>query len=148
MALNLNKVIIAGRLTSDVELKMTPAGIPVASFAVAVNSIKKNTETTTQFFNCQAWRERAEFVSKYFGRGTAICVIGHLQISSYTDKNGAKRTNIEIIADEVNFVEGRKSQDEQGETVSTVETANYTPNTPNTPNVQFTEVGDEEDLPF
>ena len=100
-----NKVIIGGRLTSDPELKQTQSGIAVAQFSVAVNRKAKQGET--DFFNVIAWRQTAEFVSRYFRKGSSICIVGSLQNSTWTDKNGQKHYKTDIVADEVNFVDSR-----------------------------------------
>ena len=90
---NLNKVILGGRLTADPELKQTPNGIPVVSFSIAVNrrfQSKENAQQQTDFFNVTAWRATAEFVSRYFRKGSSICVIGSIQNRSWTDQQGNK----------------------------------------------------------
>ena len=105
---NLNKVILGGRITADVELKQTPSGVPVAQFSIAVNrKYSKDGQQQTDFFNVTAWRGTAEFVSRYFGKGSSICVIGSLENRSWTDQNGQKRTATDIIADEVQFVDSK-----------------------------------------
>ena len=107
---NLNKVILGGRLTADPELKQTTNGIPVVTFSIAVNrrfQSKENAQQQTDFFNVTAWRATAEFVSRYFRKGSSICVIGSLQNRSWTDQQGAKRYATDVIADEVQFVDSR-----------------------------------------
>lgn len=111
--LNLNKVIIGGRLTADVEQKATPNGVAVAQFSIAVN--RKGKDAQTDFINCVAWRGTAEFVSKYFRKGSSICVVGSLQNRSWTDKDGGKRYATEIIADEVNFVDSKSDNESAGD---------------------------------
>ncbi len=117
---NFNKVILGGRLTNDIELKSTPAGVPVATFSIAVNRRFQSKETAqqqTDFFNVTAWRGTAEFVSRYFHKGSSICVIGSLQNRSWTDNNGQKRYATDIIADEVQFVDS-KNDAQSAETAS------------------------------
>ena len=107
---NLNKVILGGRLTADPELKQTTNGIPVVTFSIAVNrrfQSKENAQQQTDFFNVTAWRATAEFVSRYFRKGSSICVIGSLQNRTWTDQQGAKRYATDVIADEVQFVDSR-----------------------------------------
>ena len=105
---NINKVIIGGRLTSDPELKTTQSGISVASFSVAVNrKTKQGEEQKSDFFNVTAWRQTAEFVSRYFKKGSSICIVGVLQNSSWTDQNGQKHSRTDIVADEVMFVDSK-----------------------------------------
>lgn len=111
---NFNKVILGGRLTADPELKSTASGTLVLAFTVAVTrrAVPKNEDGTkgdavTDFINCVAWRERAEFISKYFKKGSSICVTGAIQTRSYQDKDGNKRYATEVIVDEVCFVDAK-----------------------------------------
>ncbi len=108
---NLNKVILGGRLTADPELKQTPSGVSVCTFGIAVNrrfaSKDSSAQTQADFFNVTAWRASAEFVSKYFRKGSSICVIGSLQNRTWTDQQGAKHYATDIVADEVTFVDSR-----------------------------------------
>ena len=106
---NFNKVILGGRLTADPELKQTSNGIAVTSFSIAVNrQYSKNAEQRqTDFFNVVAWRQQAEFISRYFHKGSSICVVGALQTRSWTDPQGQKRTATEIVVDEAHFVDSK-----------------------------------------
>ena len=105
---NMNKVILGGRLTADIELKKTPQGISVCQFSIAVNrKTGKEQEQQADFINCQAWRNTAEFISKYFKKGSSICIAGSIQTRSWTDKNGQNRYATEVIADEAYFVDGK-----------------------------------------
>ena len=106
--MNLNKVIIAGRLTADPELKTTPSGISVCSFSVAVDRRYSKDNKQTGFINIVAWRSTADFITKYFSKGNSICVCGSIQTRNYTDKNGNKRTAVEVVAEEATFCEGKK----------------------------------------
>ena len=112
MALNLNKVILAGRLTAAPELKQTPNGISVLAFSLAVDRrfVKQGEERQTDFIDCVAWRQTAEFISRYFGKGDPLCITGTLQKRSYDAKDGTKRYVTEVIADEANFVESKSSK--------------------------------------
>ena len=112
--MNLNKAIIAGRLTADPELKTTPSGLSVTSFTVAVDR-KFGKEKQTDFINCVAWRQTADFITKYFSKGNSICVCGSIQTRNYTDKNGNKRTAVEVVAEEATFCEGKKNTAEGAE---------------------------------
>ena len=100
MSLNLNKVILAGRLTKDSELRTTPSGTPVTQFDIAVNrrGAKDGQQPQTDFITVVAWRQTAEFITRYFKKGNAICVVGSIQTRSYTDKNNQKRTATEVVA--------------------------------------------------
>ena len=105
---NLNKIILGGRLTQD-PLKQTQSGIAVATFKIAVNRrySRDNQQQEADFFNCIAWRSQAEFVSRYFHKGSAICVIGAVQNRSWTDQQNVKRYITEVVVDEVQFVDSR-----------------------------------------
>lgn len=149
---NFNKVILGGRLTANPELKQTNGGVAVVSFTVAVNRRFKgnNGEPQTDFIECTAWRQQAEFVCTYFSKGSSICVVGSVQTRSFTDKDGNKRYKTEVVADEVNFVDGKND----GGNTSTAPQANepYSVNTglsdgmPSAP--QFETLEDGEELPF
>ena len=118
-----NKVILGGRLTATPELKVTPSGVSVCTFGIAVNrKYSKESEQTADFFNITAWRSTAEFVSKYFKKGSSICVVGSLQNRTWTDQQGAKHYATDIIADEVSFVDSRNET--QG--TETASPTNYT----------------------
>ena len=111
----LNIVVIMGRLTAQPEIKTTPNGISVTSFSVAVdrNYQKNGTERRTDFINCVAWRQTAEFISKYFHKGSMIAINGSIQQRSYIDKDNNKRTVFEIIVDNANFC-GSKADSSTG----------------------------------
>lgn len=100
-----NLVIITGRLTADPELKTTTSGISCCRFCVAVNRpYQKDKEQEADFVNVTAWRATAEFVSRYFSKGTPITVAGSLRNNNYTDKNGVKHYSMDVLADNVGFV--------------------------------------------
>lgn len=103
-----NKVIIGGRLTSEPELKTTQSGLSVVSFSVAVNrKTKQGEEQKADFFNVTAWRQTADFVARYFHKGSSICIVGSLQNSSWKDQNGQNHYKTDIVADEVMFVDSK-----------------------------------------
>ena len=105
---NFNKVIIGGRLTSEPELKTTQSGISVTTFSVAVNrKTKPGEEQKADFFNITAWRQTADFVARYFKKGSSICIVGTLQNSTWTDQNNQKHSKTDIVADEVMFVDSK-----------------------------------------
>ena len=108
----LNQIVIMGRMTRDAELRRTSTGTAVASFTVAVDRdfASNGAEKETDFIDCVAWRQTGEFVSKYFAKGSMIVVAGRLQIRSWTDKDGNKRRNAEIVADNVYFGESKRSE--------------------------------------
>lgn len=135
----LNHIVIMGRLTRDPELRRTGSGIAVTSFTLAVDrdfSNKESGEKETDFIDCVAWRTAAEFVNKYFSKGSMAVVSGKLQIRSWTDKDGNKRRSAEVLADNVYFGEAKRSD-------------SYTPTTPSAPAQDFETIeGDDEKLPF
>ena len=111
----LNCAVIMGRLTADPELRTTTNGISVTSFSVAVDRSyqKAGAERQTDFINVVAWRQTAEFVSRYFHKGSMIAVQGSIQTRNYEDRNGNKRTAVEIVADNVSFC-GSKAETNTG----------------------------------
>lgn len=140
--LNLNKTILGGRLTADVELKTTPSGVSVCSFSLAVGRkyTKQGEQPQTDFINCVAWRTTAEFISKYFKKGSCICVVGSIQTRNYTDANGNKRTAFEVVADEANFVD---SKNETSAANATSADVSYS-----AAGAEWEEVDEDSDLPF
>ncbi len=150
---NLNKVILGGRLTADPELKQTQTGVAVVSFSIAVNRRFTSKEAPAQvdFFNVTAWRATAEFVSKYFKKGSSICVIGSIQNRTWTDQQGQKRYATDIVADEVQFVDSRAEgmgadNTHQGYTPDAYSTPSFSSSANSAPN--FEEVASDDDLPF
>jgi single-strand DNA-binding protein len=136
--LNLNKVILGGRLTNEPELKTTQSGLSVVSFSVAVNrKTKQGEEQKADFFNVTAWRQTAEFVSRYFKKGSSICIVGALQNSSWTDQNNQKHYRTDIVADEVMFVD---SKSDGGQTTAPGAFGGVVP--------KFEEISTDADLPF
>lgn len=109
----LNHITIMGRLTKDPELRRTQSGTAVASFTIACDRDFGDKET--DFIECTAWKNTAEFVNKYFAKGRMIVVSGRLQMRKWEDKNGNKRTSAEIVVDNAYFgdskTEGKKSDD-------------------------------------
>ncbi|MEF9853774.1 MAG: single-stranded DNA-binding protein [Hydrogenoanaerobacterium sp.] len=108
----MNKVFLLGRLVADPELRQTQSNISVASFRVAVNRpYTKGAERTADFIDCVAWRNSADFLCKCFTKGKPILLEGRLQIRSYEDKQGQKRTAAEVVCDNISFVEGSSKAD-------------------------------------
>lgn len=104
---NYNMFQAAGRLTADPTLKTTPNGIAVCQFSIAINRGTKNQENSTDFFNIVAWRNTAEFVSKYFKKGNAIFITGKLQNSKWKDQNGMQHYGVEVVCENAYFVESK-----------------------------------------
>ena len=129
----LNRIIVMGRMTRDPELRRTNSGTAVASFTVAVDRDFKSQsgEKETDFIDVVAWRNTAEFVSKYFSKGRMAVVEGRLQLRDWTDKDGNKRRSAEIVADNVYFCDSKR---DGGETVE--------------PKGGFSEIEDDGHLPL
>jgi single-strand DNA-binding protein len=110
--MSLNHIVLQGRLTRDPELRRTGSGVAVASFCLAVDrdfNPKDGGEKEVDFIDCNAWRGTGEFVRKYFTKGSMAIVSGRLQIRNWTDKEGNKRRNAEVVADSVYFGDSKKS---------------------------------------
>lgn len=114
----LNHITIMGRLTKDVELRRTPSGVAVASFTLAVDRDfkEKGGEKETDFIECVAWRNTAEFMDKHFSKGRLAVVSGRLQIRSWQDKDGNKRKTAEVVAENVYFGDSKNTGSNQQET--------------------------------
>lgn len=132
--MSLNVVAIMGRMAADAQLRTTQSGKNVASFRVAVDRGRKdaNGQNQTDWLNVVAWGKTADFVSRYFSKGSMIAVTGRLQSRNYQDKNGNNRTAIEIVANQVSFC-GAKPRAEEPNAAS---------------NDTFAPVEDDGDLPF
>lgn len=152
---NLNKVILGGRLTADPELKQTQTGISVASFKIAVNRRYQNRETQqteADFFNCIAWRSQADFVSRFFRKGSSICVIGTIQNRTWTDQQNVKHYITEIIADDIQFVDSRNDSPAASQQPGGFQSDAYNNmpsySTPSESAPKFEEIKTDDDLPF
>lgn len=97
----MNKCLLTGRLTADIEIRQTQSGLAVTSFTLAVKRPRE--KDTTDFINCVAWRQQAEFLGRYFKKGDPVEVVGTLTSRAYEDKNGNKRTAFEVVCDDVSF---------------------------------------------
>lgn len=142
----LNKVVIMGRLTRDPEVRKVNNDVSVCSFSVACDRdivSKGSNERETDFFDVTAWRSTADFVGKYFAKGRMIVVVGRLQKRSYTDKDGNKRSVVDIIAENVYFGDSKKDADSTGNAAA----ASYGNNAPVD---NFADISNEDDgdLPF
>ena len=147
--LNLNKVVIGGRITADPEMRVTPTGIHTVGFSIAINGRGKNAQV--DFIDIVAWRGLADTVCKYFKKGSAILVCGELQTRSWSDQQGNKRYATEVVANEVSFCEAKNSSEgnstptAQNESQGKFEPSPYVPQAYTQPN--FEDVKDD-DLPF
>ena len=149
----LNHIVIMGRLTRDPELRRTGSGVAVTSFSVAVDrdfSPKDGGERETDFIDCVAWRSTGEFVSKYFTKGSMAVVSGRLQIRDWTDREGGKRRNAEVVVDNIYFGESKRR--EGGDVRSDSRPAyqsSYESVSPGMGASAFSELGDDDgELPF
>lgn len=108
----LNRVVLMGRITQELDLKQSQSGIAVLSFTIAVDRsfVKQGEERQADFINCVAWRQQAEFISKYFGKGRMIALEGNLRTRTYDDKNGTKHYVTEVYVDSVSFTGEAKPQ--------------------------------------
>ncbi len=135
-----NLVVLTGRLTADPELKTTPNGITVTTFSIAVSrNYGSGEDRQTDFINIVAWRKTAEFITKYFKKGSMIGIEGSIQTRRYQDKNGNNRTIFEVVANNVQFVESKR------DSAPAVEGASFS----NADVDEFSEIGGgDDDLPF
>ena len=150
---DLNKVILMGHMTADPELKQTTSGISVCSFSIGVNrrySTKQDqNQQSVDFINIVAWRQQAEFVSRYFKKGSSIIVCGSIQTRKWTDNNGQARYATEVVADEVSF--GAPAAAGAGERPAA---QSYTPAAYGNPtynsadSANFEEIPGDDSLPF
>ena len=135
-----NKVILMGRLTADPELKQTQSGTAVTSFSLAVDrKYSKDEEKKCDFITIVAWKQTAEFICRYFKKGSAILLCGELQTRSWKDNQGNTRYATEVVANEVSFCESKVAQN------SSQSNCGYVPQAYTQPN--FEDVRDD-DLPF
>lgn len=111
----MNKVCLIGRLTKDIELKTTQSNVKVANFTLAVNRrfVKEGQEQTADFINIIAWGKIAEFCDKYFGKGQQIGISGRIQTRTWDDDQGKKHYVTEVVAEEVDFADGKKTNSEK-----------------------------------
>ena len=156
----LNVVAIMGRLVADPELRTTPQGTSVTTFRIACdrNFARQGEQRQADFLDVVAWRQQAEFVCKYFQKGSLIAINGSLQTRSYQDKNGNNRTAVEIVADQINFAGSKSSNGGEGSYSSPaqptqgysrpVAAAQPAPSFSVGSNDAFAVIDDNEDLPF
>ena len=140
----LNHIDVMGRITRDPEYRATGSGVSVANFSVAVERDFKTDagEKETDFIDCVAWRQTAEFVTRYMKKGSMVVVSGRLQVRTWTDKDGNKRRTAEIVADSVYFGESKRQSEGTAQTGGTYQT-------PAVPAQEFAPIdGPDEQLPF
>ncbi len=146
----MNKVILMGNLTRDPEMRTTQSNVPVCTFSLAVERRFKtaNGERQADFINIVAWRQQADFVAKYFHKGSRMIVIGSLQTRSYDDKDGNKRTATEVVADEIYFGDTKKSGGGGYEPAPQASAGAPAPASMPSPDGFFPSSDDETSLPF
>ena len=150
----LNVVAIMGRLVADPELRTTPQGINVCSFRIACdrNFARQGEQRQADFIDIVAWRSQAEFVSKYFQKGSLIAIDGSIQTRQYQDKNGNNRTSVAVVADNINFAGSKgtsKPVDEGGEAAPRSDAWPKADPPANYGGVDdFAVIDDSDDLPF
>ena len=151
--LNLNKVVLAGRLTADPELKQTQSGIAVLTFTLAVNrrfqkgADGQPAQQQADFITCVAWRQTAEFISRYFHKGSCLCVTGSIQTRSWQDQQGQKRYATEVVVDEAMFVDSKGENGAGGYTPDAYGSPSFSTGAADAP--KFEDVNTEDNfLPF
>lgn len=143
----INTVALMGRLTFEPELRTTPAGVSVLRFQIACdrNYQRAGAERQADFIDCVAWRQTAEFISRYFHKGSMIAVEGSIQTSNFTDKNGQNRKQVEVVANNVSFCGGKS----EGSAAQSESYSQPAPSYASASNSDFEEiVDDDDDLPF
>lgn len=142
--LNYNSAVICGRLTADPEIKLTQNGLSVLNFTIAVNKpkTKDGMEQPANFINCIAWRQTAEFISKFFHKGESIFVIGEVQTRSYTKNDGQTAHVTEILVNNAQFVDGRANIQDKMENASQEE------KTASPQTIKMEDINVNDDLPF
>ena len=148
--LNLNKVVLCGRLTNDPELKMTANGIAVVSFTLAVKRPYRSTDAksgqpSADFINVVAWRQRAEFISRYFKKGSSLSMTGSIQTRKWADQNGQNRYATEVVVDDAMFVDSRSEGSARDNGAAPYSAEPYA--TPGAAE-SFDIIKDDDDLPF
>lgn len=144
----MNKVILMGRLTRDVEMRQTPNGVSLARFSIAVNRrfAGKDAQQQADFINCVAWRQTGEFIARYFQKGSMIAVVGSIQSRSWDGNDGKKQYATEVIVDEAYFTGSKSGSGTKGNDTD------FSDSSIDDLNSQygddFATIGDEEDLPF
>lgn len=142
-----NKAILIGNMTADPELKQTASGISVCSFSIAVNRrFAKEGEQNVDFINIVAWRNQAEFITRYFKKGMPILICGQIQTRTWTDNQNVKRYATEVVADEVSFVQSKES--EKNESSAPSANVPYIPDAYTGASSNFEELPTDESLPF
>ncbi len=156
-SLNLNKVILCGRLTADPELKQTGSGVNVVTITLAINRRYQPrsadgtapAQQQADFITVVAWRQTAEFISRYFHKGSALCISGSIQTRTWQDQQGQRRYATEVVADEAMFVDSKGEATNAGGAQFAAESyAAPSYSTPPSQTPKFEEIKADDDLPF
>ena len=141
----MNKVFLIGNLTRDPELTETPSGVPVCRFTIAVNRnyASQDGERQTDFFNITAWRAMGETIARYTKKGNKVSIVGSIQIRNYEDNQGVKRTAVDVIAQDVEFLTPKAGGDSFDDTNDTAPRANAPKRKP-----VLQAMDDDSDIPF
>ena len=142
----MNKLFLVGNLVKDPELRTTQSGINVCTFTVAVNKRQKGDSQAAEFFRVSAWRQLGENCHKFLAKGRKVCVVGEVSVSTYTTQNGETRANLEVTAQDVEFLTPRMEQEAEQQAVQQETVQNADAGYQESSN-GFMEVVDE-DLPF
>lgn len=147
----MNKVILIGRLVKDPEVKTTQSQIALCGFVIAIDRKFKTAsgERLADFISCVAWRQQAEFLGKYFQKGSRVAIVGNLQSRSYDDKDGKKIYVTEVVVDEIEFVDSKREPNREFNTHGPAATLTYeTPPAPSVDNGFYPTYDEDTVLPF
>ena len=146
----INNVVLMGRLVATPELRSTGTGISVASFTIAVERsfAKAGEQRQADFIDCVAWRQTAEFITRYFQKGSMIAVTGNIQTRNYEDKNGNKRKAVEVVVDNASFCGSKSETGTSGGYAAPATAAPAAPSFATGSESDFEEIIEDDDLPF
>ena len=146
----INNVVLMGRLVATPELRSTGTGVSVASFTIAVERsyAKVGEQRQADFIDCVAWRQSAEFITKYFQKGSMIAVTGSIQTRNYEDKNGNKRKAVEVIVDSASFCGSKAETGTSGGYSAPAAPVAPAPSFTAGNESDFEEISEDDDLPF
>lgn len=144
----MNVVVLVGRLTDNPELRHTNSNISVTRFSIAVDrAYRSGEERQADFINIVAWRQTAEFITRYFTKGQRIGIEGSLRMNQFTDKDGNKRTTYEVVVNNAHFVENKRDSSNAG-SFTPAETQTAPQSFSNSDSGDFSEIASDDDLPF
>ncbi len=146
----INNVVLMGRLVATPELRSTGTGVSVASFTIAVDRAyaKQGEQRQADFIDCVAWRNTAEFITRYFQKGSMIAITGNIQTRTYEDKNGIKRKAVEVVVDNASFCGSKAESGTTGGYSAPAAPAAPAPSFTSGSESDFEEISEDDDLPF